>query len=243
MTKRLLVVCALLQTGCLCAGTMQETFLKGNAAYVAGNCEEALKLYQLIEPKGPAVWYNMGNCYFRMNKFPEAIVQWSRAQKNASWRDFSMLETYIAQAYQVLGIVHEVSLLSRMQAVLVRCGAICSLIVLQLLFLCCLSIFCLLMPTLLRRSNYFFMISCIALMLCIGFVGIIKYRDQEYPWGIVTKNSISVYAGPGIDYAPLAEAKMLDKVRVYQKRDGWLKVHVDQSGYGWVQETDLAVIE
>ena len=74
------------------------------------------------------------------------------------------------------------------------------------------------------------------------FFVLLKYRDQEYPYGIVTKNSISVYAGPGSDYARLTEAKMLDKVRVYQRRDGWLKVHIDQFGYGWIKFADLAML-
>jgi tetratricopeptide (TPR) repeat protein len=66
------------------AGNVQEVFLKGNVAYLAGNIDGALKLYQTIDPKGPAVWYNLGNCYYRIGNYPEAIVAWRRAQKDAS---------------------------------------------------------------------------------------------------------------------------------------------------------------
>lgn len=79
-------------------------------------------------------------------------------------------------------------------------------------------------------------------MVVVACVGAVNYRFQEYPYGIVTKKVISVYAGPGRDYACLTEAKVLDEVRIYQKRDGWLKVHIDQCGYGWVEATDLAEI-
>lgn len=242
MKKQILFACALVQTWCLIAGTMQEAFLKGNAAYLSGDINEALNHYKSIEPKGPAVVYNMGNCYYRLNNYPEAIVQWRRAQKDASWQDFDKLEGYISQAYQVVGVDHETSIFTRIQTWVARCGSLCSLFILQILFLCCLFTLFVALPTLLKQARYYTMIILIVSTFCVIFIGVVTYRNQEYPYGIVTKNSISVYAGPGVDYARLTEAKMLDTVRVYQRRDGWLKVRVDQFGYGWIQETDLAVI-
>ena len=137
MKKQLLFICMIVHTLSVIAGTMQETFLKGNAAYLAGKMDEALKLYQSMEPKGPAVAYNMGNCYFRIGKYPEAIVQWRRAQKDASWRDFAVLDSYIAQSYDALGIVRDQSFMTRMQTWLARPLALFSIFVLQLLFLFC----------------------------------------------------------------------------------------------------------
>jgi tetratricopeptide (TPR) repeat protein len=224
------------------AGNLQENFLKGNAAYAAGNVDAAIKLFQSIEPKGSAVWYNLGNCYYRLADYPQAIVHWSHAQKNASWRDFAILETYIAQSYAALGNVHDQSFMMRMHTWIRHITSLFSIFVLQLLFLFCWALLFFVLPRLLRQSRYYIIVLLSVLTLSGGLLCIFKYRDQKYPYGIVTKNSISVYAGPGSDYARLTEAKMLDKVRVYQSRDGWLKVHVDQFGYGWVKSADLAMI-
>ena len=242
MKKHILFVCVFTQTWCLCAGTMQEAFLRGNAAYMAGNIDEALNFYQSIDPKGPAILYNMGNCYYRLNKYFEAIVQWRRAQKNASWHDAAMLEKYIEQAYRASDMTYETSLLTTTHIFFMRCGLLCSLFVLQLLFLCSLFVLCMMLPKLLKQARYYWMTLALIWMLCLIVVMFIKYRDEKYPYGLVTKNSISVYAGPGVDYAPLIEAKMLDAVRIYQKRDGWLKIRLNHFGYGWIQEADVAVI-
>lgn len=242
MKKQILFACALVQALSLFAGTMQEAFLKGNASYAVGNINDAIKLYQSIEPKGPAVWYNMGNCYYRIGNYPEAIVHWRRAQKDASWSDVATLESYVAQSYQALGMVYERSVITFIDTWLMRCGSLCSMLFLQLLFLCCLCALFLSAPFLLKQSRYYMMTMLSLCTLCVFFIGIYKYRNQEYPYGIVTKNAISVYAGPGVDYARLTEVKMLDTVRIYQKRDGWLKVRVDQFGYGWIHDADLAKI-
>ena len=86
------------------AGNAEEAYLKAQAAYQSGDIAKALSLYQSINPKGPAIWYNIGNCYFHQENFPEAIVAWRRAQKNLSWSDYKTTEQYIEQSYNALGI-------------------------------------------------------------------------------------------------------------------------------------------
>ena len=242
MKKQMICTFMMLHTLIMVAGNVQESFLKGNAAYLAGTIDAALKLYQSMESKGPAVFYNIGNCYYRMGNYPEAIVHWRRAQKNVSWSEFTTLETYIAQAYEALGMAHDLSFMSRMQTWVSRVVSLFLLVVLQLLFLFCFIALLLLVPRIHGHRRYYIMVVLSILAIFSGIACINKYRDQQYPYGIVTKNSISVYAGPGSDYARLTEAKMLDRVRVYQSRDGWLKVHVDQFGYGWIQNADLAML-
>jgi tetratricopeptide (TPR) repeat protein len=240
MKKWLLLMCTVgLQASSLAAGTMQEIFLQANAAYMAGKVQDALELYQSINPKGPAVWYNMGNCYNEIGNYPEAIVQWRRAQKHASWRDFSTLEQYIRQAYQAQNRAYKQSIAARGHAWIMRCASLCSVFMLQLIFLWFLWALFLLGPALFKNSRYFLLTVLSLSTFLVACGGFYCYHFQECPYGIVTKNVISVYAGPGRDYARLTEAKVLDSVRVYQMRDGWLKVYIDQCGYGWLEKTDL----
>lgn len=242
MKKQIVFILLMMQTLNIAAGTMQETFLKANAAYQAGNIDASLKLYQSIEPKGPAVWYNLGNCYYHMGNYPEAIVAWSRARCDASWHDRTTLDAYIAQSYEALGMGQQQSFMMLLYARILDVASICSLLLLQLLFLLCFVALLFLLPRLLRQSRYYVITIVSVITILIGLLCIVNYREQKYPQGIVTKNSISVYAGPGQDYARVTEAKMLDKMRVYESREGWLKVHFAQFGYGWVAIADLAVI-
>jgi tetratricopeptide (TPR) repeat protein len=243
MNKQILLVYVLsVYTGVSIAGTVQETFLQANAAYMAGKVQDALKLYQSLEPKGPAVWYNMGNCYYKIGNYPEAIVHWRRAQKHVGWQDVSTLEQCIVQAYQAQGLAYHCPLSLRIHTAIIRCGSLCSLFMLQIIFLCCLWALLLLGLAWFKQSRYFLLIMMSGCTFFVACVNIVAYRFQEYPFGIVTKKVISVYAGPGKDYACLTEAKVLDVVRVYQKRGDWLKVQIDQCGYGWIQAADLVVI-
>ena len=242
MKKQIIVTFVIMQVLYMSAGTMQEIFLKGNAAYLAYNIDAALKLYQSIEPKGPAVWYNMGNCYYHLGNYPQAIVHWLYARKDASWRDRKILDTYITQSYEALGIGCDQSFVMRAHTWLTNVSSLCPIFIVQLLFLLCIIGLFFSLPRLLRQSRYYSIIVLSILIIFSGIFCIIKYREQKYPQGIVTKNSISVYAGPGTDYARLAEAKMLDKARVYQIRDGWLKAYFAQFGYGWIATADLAMI-
>ena len=61
-------------------------FQKGNEAYRQENYEEALKWYQKILDMGlesAAVYYNMGNCYYKLNKIGQAILYLEKARKLA----------------------------------------------------------------------------------------------------------------------------------------------------------------
>lgn len=223
------------------AGTIQEKFLQANAAYQEGRVRQALALYDSIEPKGTAVYYNMGNCYFRLGDYPSAVLFWMRAQKNASWRDFSTLENEIDYAYTLLSIPRENSFVSRIALFVMRVSSLCSFLVLQMLFLMCWITLCWYLPSLYTRKRYW--------LLCVWFIGVVclvlvmyAKHFSRIPYAIVTKNSISVYAGPGHDYAPLTEAKMMDLVRIVEQRDKWYKVYVRRCGYGWVDGTEISVI-
>ena len=55
---------------------------KANAAYAAGDFEKALELYlQVVKEKGEsaAVFYNIGNCYYRLEKIAHSILYYERS--------------------------------------------------------------------------------------------------------------------------------------------------------------------
>ena len=74
-----------------------EEFLRANSLYQQKKYREALKSYELIKKKGPATWYNMGNCYFRIEDYSHAIVCWRRAQKYVSCKKFDQIEQRIGR--------------------------------------------------------------------------------------------------------------------------------------------------
>lgn len=79
-----ILVLILLCAGIAFAGEPDVRFESANQIYRSGNYEKAAKLYEEILSQGyegPALYYNLGNCYYKMNNIPAAILQFERARK------------------------------------------------------------------------------------------------------------------------------------------------------------------
>lgn len=64
----------------------EEVFDRAGKLYGAGKYEVAAKLYQSILNQGitsAAVYYNLGNCYYRLGKIAPAILSYERANRLA----------------------------------------------------------------------------------------------------------------------------------------------------------------
>jgi ABC-type multidrug transport system fused ATPase/permease subunit len=88
MTKKIILVLLLL-FGALIAETssgmeINQLFTQANQQYRAGNFKTAIKLYESILKQGyesAAVYYNLGNSYFRENHIGLAVLNYEKAQK------------------------------------------------------------------------------------------------------------------------------------------------------------------
>lgn len=68
----------------LYAGGAQLLIQKANKAYAQGNYQEAVENYRKVTDEGfeaPELYYNLGNSYFKMNDFPNAILWYERAKR------------------------------------------------------------------------------------------------------------------------------------------------------------------
>ena len=66
------------------AQTADELFQKANALYQENKFEEAIKMYEKIETKGvtsSALYYNIANCYYKLNKVAPTIYNYEKALK------------------------------------------------------------------------------------------------------------------------------------------------------------------
>ena len=61
--------------------THQDLFLKANLLYKSGKFEKSKDLYEKIPNKGSRVYYNLGNCFYRLDKYGYALLNWRRAEK------------------------------------------------------------------------------------------------------------------------------------------------------------------
>ena len=65
---------------------MQQTFIQANKAYDSGDYASAVELYNTIVDAGYANWqvyYNLGNCHYRLDETGLSIANYRRAQRLA----------------------------------------------------------------------------------------------------------------------------------------------------------------
>lgn len=69
----------------------QDVFQKSNEAYKNGNYQEAIQGYQSIlnaKKESPELYYNLGNCFYKLNKIGPAIYHYEKAlQTNPNHKD------------------------------------------------------------------------------------------------------------------------------------------------------------
>ena len=66
------------------AGNFQADILSANDAYAKGNYEEAIKTYQSVldnDNISAEIYYNLGNCYYKTDEVPNAILHYEKALK------------------------------------------------------------------------------------------------------------------------------------------------------------------
>ncbi len=64
--------------------TPQEQLKSANDFYAEGNYEEAIEMYQAILKAGnisTGIYYNLGNCYYKTDNIPRAILNYEKALK------------------------------------------------------------------------------------------------------------------------------------------------------------------
>src|SRR5581483_4954130 len=82
----------------------QEFFLQANKAYEKNEFQEAYNLYNKIEKKGVATWYNMGNCAYKLGNYAQALACWQCSQQGAKPAEFEAINANIAVVEEKLEI-------------------------------------------------------------------------------------------------------------------------------------------
>lgn len=81
MMKKLYIL-FLLISGVVCSQSENELFTKANAFYKEGAYQKAIELYEQIEASNKVsseLYYNLGNCYYKLNKVAPTIYNYEKA--------------------------------------------------------------------------------------------------------------------------------------------------------------------
>lgn len=220
----------------LCARNAQETFLRANKLYEEKEYIKALQEYQSIEKKGPAVYYNMGNCYYHIGNETQALICYKRAKKDAKNNLIDNCN------YNIDLIAHpgEVSHFSWFASLCNKQINRFSLLMIQLLFLILWLLFCWLLYTRKQFKNKLMVCGAFLFLVPLSFVLYEKYKSVCHLKGIVCFET-SLYAGPNTQYHVRQTLLAMQEVEIQQEKDKWFKIRYNKN-VGWIPKDVITII-
>lgn len=236
----------------LCSGQNETLFDQATTAYNAGEFEKAIELYDQILDSGQhsaAVYYNLGNAYYKQNEIAESIYYYEKALLLSPNDDEIQTNLSYAQnmTLDAIGTVPKTGLSKLYRNVTGKLTfdqwaylAVVSMIVFVLLYIAFYYF------NYSSRKRWAFIGSIIALFICILSVlfAYVQRRDfnAQRP-AIIFAEEIAIKSEPN---ASSAEAFVLHegtKVNVTESLNDWDKIILSDGKTGWIPNDKLRLIK
>lgn len=227
--------------------TPKSEFLKAEKLYKKNKFEEALAVYHgLIKNKfqGKSLFYNIGNCYFKLEKLGMAIAYYEKAMKiDPSDKDIiANLRLVNSKTddkinFEEKGLSGWFNKFSHIfnPDTWTKYG----LIFWTFAFLT----FFLVRMKYLKKS--FEIISWLGIIVALVFlsVGYIHHSNlSTQSSAVIIESTVQVKASPTDNSKNLYILHEGAKVNLHQTRESWYEISIDNDNYGWVQKSEAEII-
>ncbi len=240
------VLCLCLGAGVLWAGDpgLRETFDRGTRLYEDGKYREALDLYLEAEKLGAhwRLYYNMGNCYFKLGDFLKAKIYFLRAERlnpfdPAIQKNIDVVNKRFNDKIQSPARDYLTRMVLRMES-MVSINMVTVVLVL-LVFLFNLFLFLLIRKGRTRFLMYAVSFSLV-LALLTGFYHLYRVgKHNRRDVAVVVKADAQLRSGPGGNNTVLFKVNPGLKVRIIEKSRNWLQISASREVAGWIEEEKL----
>lgn len=233
--KKIQLFC-ILALGCLaspaCAQSAEDLYQRGQYAQALSAYEQELKHY----PNNPFLYYNIGNCYFKMGSTGLAVANYYRAFRlNPRDKDIRHnLELALsASGESLVPAGMPVSLHKAVFGV--------SFTELKGLLSVCAWLFCLLagLWLLTRKAGKLTVISGVVLLAVAGWF-FVRHSWQREPLAVVAAPRAELRSGPGENFPASAMVTQGHLVQIIDQKGPWQQVVLRSEGIkGWMENSAL----
>jgi hypothetical protein len=237
------------------SATASDAMITANQLYETGQYLQSAQAYQQLVDQGyvdSALYYNLGNAYFKVGDFGRAVLNFRRAEQLAP-RDADIeanLELARAQAVDQLdwspeqrGILETLTELTQEWITLdeLAFAALTTWLVFALLVIAVTSTR---KGGLLREIlQYALVVTTLVLVMGIVGLGSRMYVERAQPEAVVVASQVSVTSGPGQQYLTEFALHSGTEARVIETRENWVRLAVsDGELQGWVPATSVEVV-
>ena len=245
MFKRLVIISFLLLLTGLSACSPEKTsgtkMAEANQLYEAGQFSEAAVMYQALVDAGVedgALYYNLGNAYFKAGDLGRAILNYRRAQVLEPRNSDVDANLQLARDQTIDELPGESgTLIDSINRFLVERmtlneAAIFTLVI--WLSLCALTVAAILWSRGRRVLRY--TIAVIAVLLIAGLisVGILISEERGNDPAVIVAPSVEARSGPGEDYLTEFSLHSGAEVDILEQRDNWARIVLPGNLQGWI---------
>jgi len=249
---KILTVLVLLLTAFVPKANAQQDLLDLAAAqYDSAHYQTTIDAYeQVLSAYGanPALYYNLGGAYYKLNNYPKAILNYERCllfdPSNADAA--SNLELAQMQCVDKIEAIEPIIFVTWSNAIrdLLSCDTWGYLAISAfILFLCGCGLYFFGRKTLIRKCGFYGGILCILLCLVFNFyAGAQRDRIQQRDYAIVMTPSVIVRSSPAESGTQLFTIHEGLKVRVRSTLSDWSEIELSDGNVGWMPSEGLEVI-
>jgi len=247
MKKFILCVIILLAPWTAIAGNnpASSLFEQGNTAYEKADYINAIGAYSQIIISGirnSAVYYNLGNAYYKLNEPGRAVLCYKRALRLAP-RDKDIRQNL----EYLLSLVQEERVKTPSEKLVENLFNLISLNSLTLLasFVYLLLFISLALSIFVKRRFLFWVNISLGLVLALSGLWFYGRIDSEYltQKGVIVVSQGEARNGPGEGYSVAFTVPEGKEVVIMQKRDQWYEIGVQEKGIkGWITKDEVEQI-
>ncbi len=245
------VICFLLSAGLAVANDNLLLMEEANKSYSENNFEQAIELYEKVIDNGmesPALYFNLGNAYFKINEIPSAILYYEKARKLKPYDEDILFNLAIANSRIVdkietvpdifyvkwwKNLVYTLAVDEWALASLISFSLVCTMLL----------IFLLTNVVWIKKTSFWLGLIMVLISATTYLMAGQKYntftKDHQ---AIVFTPTIAVKSSPsesGIDLFVIHEGS---KISILDNVGEWYKIEIANGSVGWLKEKDFKKI-
>ncbi len=219
-----------------------RSFHNAQELYQQRKFKKALKAYKSIQNKTAHVYFNMGNCAYKLHYFGHALWYWRIAEKQTGLWGKSTIRENIAVLKAKLSHFQDKGIIIRIASFI---GDI-PLFFLQLFFLF-LWFFLFIQKKYTYRPNY--LLVTVFFLVCNGAVLSARYLHEKSSYGVVVDDKIPVFSGPGANFQRIGQLAVAHEVKIKTNFSSFFLIYFpssifqtkpdQQPVYGWISKKHL----
>lgn len=233
------------------AQSSDSIILQGNTAYTKSQWNDALELYHQVIARGEegaALYYNTGNCYFKMQKLPEAILYFEKALRLAPYdedihHNLSIANNLITDKIDPLPVLFYQrwwnTVLNRFTSDQWGITAV----ILFGIFWIFIAGYKFLHAPAHRKASFIIAIPLLIISLITFRMAYLRFNEaKNMTEAIIFSPALTVKSSPDSESKDLFVIHEGTKIKITDKLGAWRKIKIANGSVGWVNQNTFKTI-